>query len=183
MRETYLEVYELVNTFLQLIFFYYTIYEVYKIGHAFSVKKNAIEVAKTNKTGFLAIISFIIAVSCWLYWGNFTEKSLTETPFNAKSPSEWSSELSKKELEDSSKMHAKYAFIYSGKGSLYYEAKLNEWNQFAPTDADIKKHDENLIQIEQIKYQAHSINQYLFMVATIWLTVGLIGWHSGRNSK
>jgi len=181
MRETYLEFYEIVNSILQFIFFYYTIYEVYKIGRAIRIKKNVIEVVKTNKIGVLAIISFILAASFWIFWTNFTDRSLAEISFKPMTPSEWSSDLSKVELEERSKSHAKYAFIFSGKISLYYQAKLDEWNRYTPTDAEIKEHDEHLIQTEQMKNKVHSTNQYLFMVATIWLTVGLIGWHFGRD--
>lgn len=181
MKETYLGIYEIVDVFLQFIFFYYTIYEIYKIGHAFRIKRNAIEVIRTNKTGVFSIILFILMVSSWLFWSNYTSKSLTEIGFKPMTPIEWSSDLSKEELEKRSKLKARYAFIFSGKSSLYYEAKLDEWYQFAPTDVDIKEHDEYLIKGEQIKNQIQNNNQYLFMVATIWLTVGLIGWHSGRH--
>lgn len=182
MREAYLDIYEIVSSFLRVVIFYYTIYQCYKIGYAFRVKKSVIEVAKTNKFGFFTIFSYVALVSLWLFFIYSTEESLNKISFTPRTPSEWSLDMPKGELEERSKSSAQYAFIFSGKGSLHYDAKLDQWIQFTPSDTDIEEHDENLIQKEQSKNGIRNSINFIFWVGSTWIIIGLIGWYSGRRS-
>jgi hypothetical protein len=123
--------------------------------------------------GFFMALSYICILVVTIIVSEQSLNTLNDIALKERTwPSGWGASMAPDKREASSKALASYDFVYSGKLGVYFD-QSGGWNNYAPTEKDIKDHDQN--KLDNFKIQENA-NYYKLLVLITLVGAGISAW-------